>query len=248
MSEAYLELFERRLVQSAASKAYHAQARTAPDESLWLSRLQPIRGLKEQLGVHGVTARGVLHVGGHYGLELEAYLTAGCERVWFFEPNPLVLEVLRAHVSFWQDWLEILGRPMELKIVEVAVSDQEGEADLHVAELEMLTSLHRASVDWIRVQDTVRVRTAPLDALVPEPDRFNVLNLDVQGHELHVLQGAVRTMTALDAVIVELAYGQRYVGEAAAAVVDARLREAGFSKAGEVKRDADVSDALYVRR
>jgi len=117
----------------------------------------------------------------------------------------------------------------------------------------MLSSLQAPSADWIRVQDTVTVRCERLDVLVAERglalQDFNLLNIDVQGHELQALRGASALLPHLDAVLTELNHFARYDGCAMAADVDAALRAAGFTCVSPARHtDADVSDALYVRR
>lgn len=249
-ADAYLGLFARSYPQSAASVAYHERAREKNDRMLWLSRLRvPRQACWLDKLPEDLRARGVLHVGAHYGLELEAYLAHGCRRVTFFEASPLVLEQLRAHVDFWRDWLRVLGIPerLQMEIVECAVSDREGQACMHLAELEMLSSLHPPSAEWIQVQDQVTVRSARLENLVTEPDDYNVLNLDVQGHELAVLRGAGELLSRMEAVLVELNYVPRYQDEADPAAVDGLLVEAGFTCLDQT-RYGDVADCLYVRR
>src|SRR5262249_4103465 len=140
--------------------------------------------------------------------------------------SPLVLPHLHAHVKFWDDWLDVLqrrwglARRPRLEVVECALSDREGEVEMHLAELEMLSSLHLPSQDWIRVQDSVRVRCARLDRVLEEKGwsaaDFNLLNIDVQGHELPALQGARETLGRMDAVVAELNHQPRYHGSSTA--------------------------------
>ena len=247
---AYLDLFSRPLVQSPASRAYHAQFMETNDHVLWLSRLRLPRtpNWLDTLVEHGVKPRGVLHVGAHYGLELESYLAKGCQRVTFFEASPLVLGQLRAHVEFWREWLTNLGvpEPMTIEVVECAVSDCEGTREMYLTELEMLSSLQPPSADWIRVQHQQSVACARLDTLVKRPEDYNILNLDVQGHELSVLTGAVGTLSGLDAILVELNFTPRYQNCALAAEVNRWLADAGWTCVSQ-SRYGDVADALYLR-
>jgi len=221
------------------------------DQVLWLSRLRPPQhtGWVDLIRMCGFPPRGVLHVGAHYGLELENYLASGCRRVMFFEASPLVLGQLHAHVKFWQDWLRILDRSdrIRIEVVEKAVSDGRREASFHVAELEMLSSLHPPQADWIEIQDRVTVQCDSLDALVTEPQDFNILNLDVQGHELEVLRGATGILGSLDAILIELNLVQRYQAGADAEAVDRWLTEAGWIGFYQI-RYGDVIDALYLRK
>ena len=249
-ASAYLNLFAPSYEQSAASLAYHERFREKNDRMLWLSRLRRPRNPSwlDKLPPP-LKANGVLHVGAHYGLELEAYLAHGCRRVTFFEASPLVLDLLRAHVDFWRDWLQTLGisERLTVDVVECAVSDRQGEVTMHLAELEMLSSLHSPLADWIKIQDKTTVKCDTLNTLVTAPREFNVLNLDVQGHELAVLRGASQILPGLQAVLVELNSVPRYQMEADPGEVDRLLVDAGFTCIDQT-RCGDVADCLYVRR
>lgn len=261
-ADAYLGLFGERSepVRSAASRAYHERGRQPSDDVIWLSHLQAPRGpVWPVLAQHGIAPRGVLHVGAHWGLELEGYIAAGFERILFVEPSPLVLPHLRAHVAHWTAWFDVLedrwGLPRRprIEIIERAASNRRGTAKMHLAELEMLSSLHVPSEPWIKVQEKVTVRCDTLDAMLADhglsASDFSVLNLDVQGHELEALEGASSVLAAVEAVLVELNEKPRYHGCAPPDEVDARLTAAGLARVTLQRHgDGSVGDALYVRR
>ena len=81
-------------------------------------------------------------------------------------------------------------------VVEVAVSDVEGTSEFHhVVSNPGYSGLRRRSYprDDFEVQ-VVRVRTAPLDALLPPDLKMDFIKIDVEGAELQVLRGALRTI------------------------------------------------------
>ena len=261
-ADAYLGLFGGApvlLPRAAASLTYHEQSRQPSDDVIWLSHLRaPCGPVWPVLAQHGIAPRGVLHVGAHWGLELEGYIAAGFERIVFVEPSPLVLPHLRAHVEHWIGWFEMLrakwGLPRQprIEIIERAASNRRGAAEMHLAELEMLSSLHAPSEAWIKVQDTVTVECDTLDAMLAERGLavtdFSVLNIDVQGHELEALQGASGVLAAVDAVLVELNERPRYHGCAPPDAVDGALVAAGLRRVGlQMHGDGAVGDALYLR-
>jgi len=259
---AYLDLFDapnRGLAQSAASHDYHARTKQASDAVLWLSRLRAPAGPGwRALLAHGVSMRGVLHVGAHYGLELESYIAAGFEAIVFVEPSPLVLDHLRAHVRHWNEWFEVLearwGLPRRprIEIIECAASNRNGTAEMYLTELEMLSSLNAPIEPWMRVQSRVSVECAPIDALLAEHGwsvaDFSLLNIDVQGHEVEALDGAAALLRAVDAVLVELNQRQRYADGADPEAVHALLEAAGLQRVGHTAHgDGAVADAVFVR-
>src|SRR5690348_2618275 len=65
---------------------------------------------------------GVIHVGAHEGEEVDAYLEFGFNKIILIEANPRWVELLRRRYS---------GR-QEILILHYAVSNQNGEALLHI--------------------------------------------------------------------------------------------------------------------
>jgi len=81
-------------------------------------------------------------------------------------------------------------------VFELAVSDAEGTSEFHhVVSNPGYSGLRRRSYprDDFEVQ-VVRVRTAPLDALLPPDVKLDFIKIDVEGAELQVLRGAVHTI------------------------------------------------------
>lgn len=92
---------------------------------------------------------------------------------------------------------ELRLRFPDVVVRRVAVSDVSGEADFHwfpgVPGFSGLA--RRTDVDAREPVEVIRVRTEPLDALVPDSIRVHVLKIDVEGAELQVLRGAARILS-----------------------------------------------------
>jgi FkbM family methyltransferase len=105
-------------------------------------------------------------------------------RVLAFEPNPLNFQTLQENVARWA------GLPVApVETHELALSDRAGRAILSVPD-NFLQGAGGGSLGPFDhpVAATYQVALATLDSLVSGP--IGVLKLDVQGHELTVLEGA----------------------------------------------------------
>lgn len=213
-----------------------------------------VSGTLALLDHHRVDRRGVLHVGAHYGLELEAYLACGFQRITYVEANPQVWERLEEHVGFWRRWGEVMAssygaRPPRLEVLRAAASDHVSVARLHVTECPGQSSLMAPADPGIRVLGEVEVATARLDDLVEDPGAYSLLVLDIQGAELQALRGAPRLLEQARMAVVEVNYKRRYQGCPLALEVDEFMEERGYRA---VARSQTVpwavgGDVAYVR-
>lgn len=168
-------------------------------------------------------------------------------RVLCIEPVPANASALRRRFE---------GDP-SITVSEVAASDQDGAAILHVTDTTELSSLLRPGKglsDYgaaARVIEEVDVTTTTLDALVTSD--VLVLKVDVQGHEAAVLRGAERTLGRTNVVLIEATFRSHYEGDATFADVDYQMKANGFDLAGVGAPTSFPGpllwcDACYIRR
>jgi FkbM family methyltransferase len=255
--------FEPTLTAEELARLAEASERWQAERRRSLRDLNPVprrpMALERLLAERGIAARGIVHVGAHYGEELESYLVCGFERIAYVEANPAVFDRLRAHVGFWDRWLDVLserfglaGRP-ELRTVECAASDRVGHAALYVTEHDPQSSLLVPSAPEIRLRGTVEVRSSPLDRIVADlgwaPRTVNVLVLDAQGAEGRILDGAGDLLPGIDLAIVEVGDHERYAGGATEAEVATRLENAGLRSIHRTSTlpGYPVCDVVYAR-
>jgi FkbM family methyltransferase len=126
----------------------------------------------------------VVDAGAHIGRFSLAAARAGASVV-AVEPNPETFRVLAANVK--------LNGFRNVRLVNAALGEREGEAELHVPLVHHGTASLRG--DWERrfATRTVRVRVTTLDGLVEELglERVDWLLVDVEGYELEVLRGGL---------------------------------------------------------
>lgn len=130
----------------------------------------------------------VCDVGANRGLFVYWLLKRGA-RVLAFEPNPRLARILRLRFPAEMS----AGR---VRLFETALGAAPGDAVLHVprdhSPLATIDGNLAAAVG--EPVDEMRVPLARLDDLVP--DAVSFIKLDVEGHELNVLEGARRLLVA----------------------------------------------------
>ena len=125
-------------------------------------------------------------------------------------------------------------------VENVAVSDRRGMLTLHYC-----TNQHTAST--LQGQGTVRreqfgivdrfvdidAKAAPLDDYLKHADGRLLVKVDVEGHELGVLAGALGVLNYAETVVIEVQNDPNiFLGSAPPERVDAELRRCGLSFAG----------------
>src|SRR3984893_3058668 len=106
-------------------------------------------------------------------------------RVYAFEPSHKMADLLTHH------------QPASVSVHEIAISVQTRNAELFIPQddhqlIYGLASLEPAASAWSREVVSVNVPTARLDAIVHQDVAF--VKIDVEGHELSVLNGAVKLL------------------------------------------------------
>jgi len=151
-----------------------------------------------------------------------------------------------------------------VRCFQMALGDQEGEAEMHLhvqhtpssSLLASTATCHRL-YPQTQVESLTRVRVSTLDeALKDALDRMPrelLLKLDVQGFEDRVLRGGGRTLSQCRAVLLEVCLDPLYEGQADFHTLAQLLHAAGFRYSGNFDQaygeDGRVVflDALFVR-
>ncbi len=120
--------------------------------------------------------------------------------VWAFEAHPEIFAELKYNVEQWQKQL----KNTNLEIQQIAVSDRQGIVKLKIPDsfstnrgiASVITAEPAVALSNSKQLQTVSVKSVSLDELFPASEQIGVLKLDVEGHELYVLKGAVNLLQA----------------------------------------------------
>jgi FkbM family methyltransferase len=157
-------------------------------------------------------------VGAHIGWfsTIAAALVGRSGRVVACEPYPVTARRLRDNIS--RNGYE------NVNVVETAIGSHTGRLSLATGNGD---SGGVTALDWAR-DGRVEVPVALLDEVTAELESLALLKVDVEGWEAHVLQGASKTLSRTEHVLIEInPPGLKKAGSSAEDLYD-MLRSAGF--------------------
>ena len=138
----------------------------------------------------------VVDVGANIGHITLLLAARNCTTV-AFELQIACIDMLRASLRLNQMHADILRRPISDKVGQVIRLARETECN------------GMYSTKW---RGTEELTTTTLDAMFPEPTRIKLLKIDIEGHELHALMGAVNLFSSrrVEMSIVESTWWPNY--------------------------------------
>ena len=180
-------------------------------------------------------------------------------RILSFEPLPSNIDVFKEHLEE--------GKETNIEIVQVALSNQKGEAEFHVSSgcpdgrqddnwdygnksssLLMPESNNiKKYFNWLKFETKLNVKTTTIEEICREYriDKIDFIHLDVQGAELMVLEGAGDLIENINIIWLEVEKICLYKGQPLMEQVSNFMSSKGFYKAYECSNEID-GDRLYV--
>lgn len=171
---------------------------------------------------------GVVHVGSHEGQELEEYFKLGIKDVIFIEANPKIYNRLVRKCSSYP----------EVLCFNECVSDTDGEkVTFNVANNDGQSSsflelgTHKQMHPEVKYIGSFECETVKLDTLLMGIDqKFNFLNMDIQGAEGLALKGADNLLDQFDYLYLEVNKTEVYKGCMQLDEMDVFLKGYGFKR------------------
>jgi len=183
--------------------------------------------------------KGVIHVGGHIGDELEDY--RDIDNLIIFEPQKHCFDKLTAKAK------RVGMNPI---LVNKALGNFVGEAEIISDPTELTGSLLEPGLVLnypdIVFSEKFMVDVSTLDKEISYPHSYNFLNMDVQGYELEVLRGGSQTLKSIDYVYTEVNRAEVYKKCAMIEDITAYLKNFGLIKVAEAWH-SDWGDAFYIK-
>ena len=191
---------------------------------------------------YNMNIKGIIHVGAHYGEEIEEYVDNGIQDISVFEPLSATFDVLQERLN---------GINANIKGNQVALGSEEKIATMYLSSNEAQSSsilkpkVHLTQHPDVHFEGTEEVEVKLLDSF--DTGSANFINMDVQGYELEVLKGGVKTMERVDYVYCEVNRDEVYENNAYVEELDDFLSNYDMKRVETDWTGKIWGDALYIK-
>ena len=159
-----------------------------------------------------------IDVGAHVG-RWTFFVARTASVVLAFEAHPETYRYLASN--------KVMNHVENAEVFNVALSDAEKRVRFDARELS------HASISGISERGNIEIEAKPLDSFTEEIPEIELLKIDAESHELHVLQGARKTLRKTRRIICEIN------GESDRRKVIDFLRSFGFTRVEKLPDEAD---------
>lgn len=194
-----------------------------------------------------MNVRGVIQVGAHKGQEVKDYKTKGIYDIVLIEPGEdAYLELIARYANTPGIILfnTACGDGKECEYVDAYVEHSNQGMSSSLLE----PKVHLKQHPDVIFDGTVKWLVTPLDRLPFDRRKYNMLNMDVQGYELHVLKGATDTLEHIDYIYSEVNRQEMYAGCAMVDELQEYLRDFKLVEIGWASDYHGWGDGFFVRK
>ena len=155
--------------------------------------------LESLVNKYGMKIQGVLHIGAHFGEENDVYNKLNIEHRVFFEPLTSNYKVLQERLGDQYPLYKLaLGNENKSMSMYVETANSGQSSSI------LKPVIHLQQYPHIKFDNTEEVEMRRLDDMDLDVQNFNFINIDVQGYELEVFKGGVKTLENIDFIMSEI--------------------------------------------
>ena len=192
---------------------------------------------------YNMDIKGIIHIGGHHGQEFKTYEENNISNVVFFEPVPTTFKILEQNVGN-KAILHNVALGNENKKIEMFIETANQGQSSSILE----PGIHTRQYPHITFDSKLEVDMVRLDGFLTDPDKYNFINIDVQGYELEVMRGAIKTLENIDYIMSEVNRDEVYINCSKVDELDKFLAEFHFVRVETTWDGMTWGDALYVKK
>lgn len=190
--------------------------------------------------------RGVIHIGANKGEEYESYKNLNIKNMVFVEPRPdefikLINRINDPNCVFIQ---KALGNKTGIEKMYISYGGGSPGASSSILKPKLHLDLHKK----IKFHESLlEVEMEKLDNLSIDFEKYNFINIDVQGYELEVLKGSERCLSSIDYLYTEINRDEVYENCAHIDEMDKYLKPFGFVRVETDWCGNLWGDAFYIK-
>jgi FkbM family methyltransferase len=191
--------------------------------------------------------RGVIHIGAHWGEEYPDYKQFDVKYMAFFEPVKRNFDML----------VDFLPEDDHIQVFNMALGNENGTKEMYLETTNhgqscslLEPGTHLKTYPHIKFDEKEIVQISRLDDVVLDFSLYNMINIDVQGYELEVFKGAIRTLAGIDIIYTEVNFDEVYKGCCRVEDIDDFLANYGFRRVlteEKYRYTCGWGDALYLK-
>jgi FkbM family methyltransferase len=189
--------------------------------------------------------KGIVHIGAHYGEEIQEYVDNGIQKITVFEPLSKNFDILSKRLQ---------NVNADIEGYQVALGSKKGTATMFISSNEAQSSSilkpkqHLELHPDVFFNGTEEVEVSLLDDY--DIGDANFLNIDVQGYELEVFKGGKETLKKIDYIYCEVNRDEVYEGAPMVEELDEFLNTYGFKRVETYWPETYYTwgDALYIKQ
>jgi FkbM family methyltransferase len=185
---------------------------------------------------------GTIHIGAHYGQEITLYEKHNIKNILCFEPMTETFKILEEKFK---------DRAI---LVNSALGNFIGEVEMYTETINKGQSSSILEPDYhliqhpkIKFTGKEKVKITKLDEFISEKEKYNFINIDVQGYELEVFKGASEYLKTIDYIISEVSRVELYKGCPRVEDLDIFLSDYGFERVETDWAGISWGDAFYIK-
>ena len=216
----------------------------------------------DEIKKRNINPIGLIHVGAHSCLEYESYLNLSLDNIILFEPLEDVFIELKERVNRLLDNHKGNKHPNTM-LVKKALGSVTCKKEMWIENTNpwgggMSSSLlepkyHTEQYPDIIFDKKLEIEVSTLDEeLKGNESKFNILNIDVQGYELEVLKGSIKTLEHINIIFIEVNAIEMYKDCVLIDDLDKFLEQHGFIREETFwyyhKEEKTWGDAIYISK
>jgi len=187
----------------------------------------------------------IIHVGGHYGEEIDFYNSYNLDKIIYFEPVKSFSDIISRKIES--------KRLNNFQVFNFALGSENKEQEIFIADGDSSdsTSLLQPRQSDITFSNKENVKIKTFKSL--NIKNIDLAIIDTQGFELEVLKGFEDELANFKYLIVEFNVSEGYIGQVVFSDLDSYLINNSFTRIKTIRKinqdrynDVNYGDAIYV--